>query len=231
MKNLLLKLSALWKDSNLTVRYHAQSYGWCGCVVSSKLPRRAPPSIPTLMPDHVHHSVWKKPEGGDLKCNVASSWINWETQSGASWILHNEYGETLLHSRRAYAKPDSEVHAALLSLLWAVESMMHSHHRVLPGCSKRCHIFTCILSSIPWSLWEPPEHAQSYRFMVLLPCVSNRKQSLWKHCLIGDEGQPSSILRGKKWSVLAHHDPPIWRHGYSVLFFFFFPSEALFMPT
>ncbi|KAH0890416.1 hypothetical protein HID58_052845, partial [Brassica napus] len=31
-------------------------------------------------------------------------------------ILHNERGETLLHSRRAYVKPDSEIHAALLTL-------------------------------------------------------------------------------------------------------------------
>ncbi|KAF2579165.1 hypothetical protein F2Q68_00002258 [Brassica cretica] len=44
----------------------------------------APPSIPTVLSGPVHYSVWKKPRAGDLKCNVASSWINWQTQSGAS---------------------------------------------------------------------------------------------------------------------------------------------------
>lgn len=74
-------------------------------------------------------AIWQKPNLEDLKCNVGFSWINWQSNGGAAWILRNHSGNVLLHSRRAYSKPDSEVQAGLLSLLWATESMVNLHKK------------------------------------------------------------------------------------------------------
>ncbi|KAH0860972.1 hypothetical protein HID58_089233 [Brassica napus] len=74
-------------------------------------------------------AIWQKPNLEDLKCNVGFSWINWQSNGGIAWILRNHSGNVLLHSRRAYSKPDSEVQAGLLSLLWATESMVNLHKK------------------------------------------------------------------------------------------------------
>ncbi|KAG2307175.1 hypothetical protein Bca52824_026923 [Brassica carinata] len=41
---------------------------------------------------------WIKPPRGCLKCNVGSSWMSSSPISGASWILRDEHGKTIMHS-------------------------------------------------------------------------------------------------------------------------------------
>nr|VDD61881.1 unnamed protein product [Brassica oleracea] len=58
-----------------------------------------------------------------VKCNMASSWLSRTCMGGAAWILRNHNGTLLLHSRRAYSSVVSPLHADILRLHWAVESM------------------------------------------------------------------------------------------------------------
>ncbi|KAL0847837.1 hypothetical protein Bca101_021084 [Brassica carinata] len=66
---------------------------------------------------------WKKPETNAVKCNIASSWLRRTSMGGAAWILRDHNGTPLLRSRRAYSNVVSPLHADILSLYWAVESM------------------------------------------------------------------------------------------------------------
>lgn len=68
-------------------------------------------------------SSWLRPPVRSLKCNVGSSWSNDRSSCGASWILRNHNGETLMHSRRSFSMVTSSLSADLLSLHWAVESL------------------------------------------------------------------------------------------------------------
>ncbi|CAN6825537.1 unnamed protein product [Brassica oleracea] len=70
---------------------------------------------------------WEGPSAGSLKCNVGLQWSKRNKTLGAAWVLRNCGGETLLHSRRAFANVESFVDEKFLALLWAIESMQ-SHH-------------------------------------------------------------------------------------------------------
>ncbi|CAN7049241.1 unnamed protein product [Brassica oleracea var. botrytis] len=51
---------------------------------------------------------------------------------GASWIVRNEHGDVLLHSRRAFGNVNSLAEGRFLGLMWAIESMAsHRLHKVI----------------------------------------------------------------------------------------------------
>ena len=46
---------------------------------------------------------WQAPTDGTLKCNVGVQWFKQKRILGAAWIVRNHRGDTLIHSRRAFA--------------------------------------------------------------------------------------------------------------------------------
>ena len=71
--------------------------------------------------------VWIHPPPSWLKCNLASSWLENAVLSGAAWLLRDENGRVVMHSRRAFPCFSSSLEAELNTLLWSVESLA-SHH-------------------------------------------------------------------------------------------------------
>lgn len=47
---------------------------------------------------------WSKPPLCFVKCNIGSSWSGPNNNSGAAWILRDDQGKTILHSRRAFSQ-------------------------------------------------------------------------------------------------------------------------------
>ncbi|KAH0899077.1 hypothetical protein HID58_048645 [Brassica napus] len=187
---------------------HPDSLRWVFTPFGSYTSKsEAPLSIPTILPGPVHYLVWKKPRAADLKCNVASSWINWQSQSGASSILRNDRGETLLHSSRAYANPVSEIHAALLSLLWAVESMMHLRQRRV--------IFEFSLAGLRDALSLPESYPQFLCLFEDLQSMLNRMDS-WCLCLVSptenraSESIARSVTRDNRSQSYVAQNGPVW---------------------
>ncbi|WZY95698.1 hypothetical protein YC2023_068027 [Brassica napus] len=80
-----------------------------------------------LAPPSIDEVRWLRPPPNWLKCNVASSWTFNAPLSGAAWLLRDEEGKVLLHSRRAFTRLASPLTTELHALLWSVESMV-SHH-------------------------------------------------------------------------------------------------------
>ncbi|KAG2328286.1 hypothetical protein Bca52824_011014 [Brassica carinata] len=56
-----------------------------------------------------------------VKCNIDSSWISDAENTGASSILRNHLGESLVHSRRSYSSVSAKLEAELLSFSWAID--------------------------------------------------------------------------------------------------------------
>ncbi|KAG7547654.1 Ribonuclease H domain [Arabidopsis suecica] len=73
-------------------------------------------------------SPWSPPICGWLKCNVGVSWSKRNRMAGCAWVLRDEKGLVLFHSRRAFSNIVSCQDANLIGLLWAIDSMCS--HRI-----------------------------------------------------------------------------------------------------
>lgn len=65
---------------------------------------------------------WKPPEIGRLKCNIGFSWSQSKAISGASWVLCDNSGSIICHSRRSYSNVSSCFDAKVNSWEWALQS-------------------------------------------------------------------------------------------------------------
>ena len=70
---------------------------------------------------------WKPPPYGWLRCNVGVDWSKKDGLSGGGWVLRNESGVVILHSRRAFSGLCNKDEANFEILKWVVESLK-SHH-------------------------------------------------------------------------------------------------------
>lgn len=66
---------------------------------------------------------WQKPLASCLKCNVGSSWDESSQKGGAAWVVRDDKGRALHHSRRAFSNVSSVFQANILALHWAAEAM------------------------------------------------------------------------------------------------------------
>ncbi|CAL9221313.1 unnamed protein product [Arabidopsis halleri] len=77
---------------------------------------------------------WIPPPKEWFKCNVGMSWSRRNSMVGVAWVLRNDLGNVLLHSRRAFTNINSLMEAHFLSIVWAIESMVsHRINRVIFG--------------------------------------------------------------------------------------------------
>ncbi|XP_048596342.1 uncharacterized protein LOC125578099 [Brassica napus] len=70
---------------------------------------------------------WSVPPRGWLKGNIGVEWNRVQARSGAAWVIRDDKGKVLLHSRRAFSNICSLDEAKYQALLWSVESF-HFHH-------------------------------------------------------------------------------------------------------
>ncbi|KAG7571744.1 Ribonuclease H domain [Arabidopsis suecica] len=71
-------------------------------------------------------SPWQPPPPGWVKCNIGAAWSGKKCLAGSAWVLRNEHGVVLLHSRRALCDVTNRSEAILKSVIWAIECL-HSH--------------------------------------------------------------------------------------------------------
>lgn len=66
---------------------------------------------------------WSRPHDSWVKCNVGLSWSKKNQMVGGSWVLRDDRGVVILHSRRYFAKQACLEDVKLLVLIWAMESI------------------------------------------------------------------------------------------------------------
>ncbi|KAG7584969.1 Ribonuclease H domain [Arabidopsis thaliana x Arabidopsis arenosa] len=78
--------------------------------------------------------LWKTPPSSWLKCNMSSFWSKHVHSNigGCAWVLRDEEGVVILHSRRAFANLASRDDANTQCFLWCIESMKsHNLNKVV----------------------------------------------------------------------------------------------------
>ena len=66
---------------------------------------------------------WKPPDSNWVKCNIGMELDKGKSLVGGAWVLRNERGVVLCHSRRAFSGIKTRDEARLVVVLWALESM------------------------------------------------------------------------------------------------------------
>ncbi|KAF2536015.1 hypothetical protein F2Q68_00020587 [Brassica cretica] len=90
-------------------------------------PRAEVSQIPHTIRDNF--VSWSKHPTGFLKCNVGISWVSRHVNCGVAWILRDNKGKAILHSRRAFSNVESQRDAELIGLQWGVKYMVNTHQR------------------------------------------------------------------------------------------------------
>ncbi|KAF2555893.1 hypothetical protein F2Q68_00015985 [Brassica cretica] len=79
------------------------------------------------MMEVIHERRWMPPNRGWLKCNIGVDVDKANQRSGGSWVLRNEWGTVIMHSRRAFSNVVSLDEAKFQGLLWTIECL-RAHH-------------------------------------------------------------------------------------------------------
>lgn len=75
---------------------------------------------------------WRAPPSGWVKCNIGISWSQKNLLTGSSWVLRDEFGTVILHSRRAFSNTRNKQEGIFISSVWAIESMLsHKVNKVI----------------------------------------------------------------------------------------------------
>ncbi|XP_010489824.1 PREDICTED: uncharacterized protein LOC104767503 [Camelina sativa] len=67
---------------------------------------------------------WSRPQESWVKCNVGCSWSKGKLIAGGAWIVRNDEGIVLMHSRRAFSNTRDKDEGVFRVLEWAMESML-----------------------------------------------------------------------------------------------------------
>ncbi|KAG2313170.1 hypothetical protein Bca52824_024727 [Brassica carinata] len=70
---------------------------------------------------------WSAPPRGWMKGNIGVDWNKSQAKCGAAWVVWDENGKVMMHSRRAFFNVLSLEEARFQALIWALKSF-HSHH-------------------------------------------------------------------------------------------------------
>lgn len=75
---------------------------------------------------------WETPPVTWIKCNLGLSWSNHTKIAGCSWVVRDNNGLVIIHSRRSFANLQSRHEAFLHCLLWGINSMIsHRLDRII----------------------------------------------------------------------------------------------------
>ena len=75
---------------------------------------------------------WEPPQVGWVKCNIAAAWSGKKRLCGGAWVLRDNQGKVLLHSRKAFSHLTSKKEYLFRCVLWAITSMLsHRQSRVI----------------------------------------------------------------------------------------------------
>ncbi|KAG2314484.1 hypothetical protein Bca52824_017606 [Brassica carinata] len=93
---------------------------------------------------------WTPPEPDWVMCNVGMEFAKSKNLVGGAWVLRNERGVVLCHSRRAFSGVKSRDEAKLVVVLWAFESMRSQRQSKIVFAEEFSDLFGAALRPQAW---------------------------------------------------------------------------------
>lgn len=110
---------------------------------------------------------WKPPERGWMKCNIAFEWSKNLKLLGVAWVVRNNRGVVMIHSRHAFSNILSLEEARFETLLWVVESMTSLRYNKIVFSGDFKEIFLAVQKPHQWPLlgFQVEEVSRKLQFM------------------------------------------------------------------
>ncbi|CAA7036443.1 unnamed protein product [Microthlaspi erraticum] len=146
---------------------------------------------------------WRPPPKPWLKCNVGSVWSEAQQRGGMAWVLRDEVGEVLLHSRRVGVGLKSKSECSFECLTWAAESLFSHGVRNVVFASEDSDLVQALKRPIAWpsfrlqtsDLYHVLTKLCSWRIEQEVRCT-NRGAFLIARSAIKEGRFPSYVVRG-----------------------------------
>ncbi|KAG7545537.1 Ribonuclease H domain [Arabidopsis suecica] len=102
---------------------------WCGVSSHPLLESNCVPLVLEVEEDKGNSGGnkvkgWSHPVDGWLKCNIALVWSTRNKIGGGAWVVRNDEGKVLVHSRKVFCGSNNKKEAMLMCLIWALESLL-----------------------------------------------------------------------------------------------------------
>lgn len=94
--------------------------------------------------------TWMKPPAPWLKCNIGMAWSRQSSVGGFSWVLRDDKGRVLLHSRRSFSNIHSLIEAKFQSIMWAIDSMISHKINFVIFASEAIEMVNALIKPKEW---------------------------------------------------------------------------------
>ncbi|XP_018514383.1 uncharacterized protein LOC108871860 [Brassica rapa] len=155
---------------------------------------------------------WLPPETGWSMCNIGMEFDKSKLRVGAGWVLRNERGVVLCHSRRAFSACKNREDAKLIVAKWAIESMRSQRQSKVIFAGEFGDLFGATVRPEEW----PSFQVQSSEIRKELEGIED-----WKLLVVNREANRGAVFIAQSVTNLGLVNSYVARGPPSWLFEFF----------
>ncbi|KAF8110395.1 hypothetical protein N665_0084s0005 [Sinapis alba] len=97
---------------------------------------------------------WEPPLPGYVKCNIHSNWRNTKLHSGVAYIIWDQSGNVLHHTRDVITFSPNRVTSELRCMLWALQSMKNQGYQEIVIVSDFREIIESMKKPSDWPMFQ-----------------------------------------------------------------------------
>ncbi|KAL9830584.1 putative reverse transcriptase zinc-binding domain-containing protein [Arabidopsis thaliana] len=135
---------------------------------------------------------WIPPPQNELKCNIGVAWSRKTQLAGVSWVVRDDTGKVLLHSRRSYSQSMDQLHLDRVTFGASSHDIIKAMNKPKEWPALRGHLDALIALTLDKPHW--------YMAMEI------------RQCNTGANEIAKSVITGMRWQSYVARGSPHWLH-------------------